>query len=168
MIVLTILRKARNFARRSRFEQAWFLPVWLLLGISRFVILFIPFRRLAPRLGIHSGITVWVPLIDSSQESKALLIARVVQTAARFTPWVSNCFPQAVAARVLLGLYHVPYCIFFGLVRDPVNATMKAHAWVASGKVSITGGLSFDQYTVVGCFVSPRLAAEMGLSTAGF
>jgi len=35
---------------------------------------------------------------------------------------------------------------------------MKAHAWVVAGRIPVTGGQSFGQFTVVGCFVAPRLA----------
>ena len=42
---------------------------------------------------------------------------------------------------------------------DPADpAGMKAHAWVAAGRVPVTGGVSFAQFTVVGCFVAPCLA----------
>lgn len=152
-----LTRKARGFARRPRFEQAWFLPAWLLLGASRLLILAMPFRSLAPHLGTHSGTAPWVPLVDARREATALSISRVVKMAARHTPWVSNCFPQAVTARILLGLYGIPYCIFFGVSRLPSDPEMKAHAWVAAGRVRVTGGASFAHFTVVGCFVAPGL-----------
>ena len=86
-------------------------------------------------------------------------IGRAVRLAARYTPWDSNCFPQAVVARLLLGLYGIPYALFFGLRRDPDSGAMLAHAWVAAGRVRVTGGESFGQFTVVGVFVSRNLAA---------
>lgn len=162
MNLSTLIRKVRNFARRSWFERAWFLPAWLLLGVSRFLILFVPFRHLALRLGTHAGIAPWVPLITRCQEARALSIARAVAMAARYTPWNSNCFPQAVAAKVMLGLCGVPNNLFLGVTRDPVEVTLKAHAWVAAGRVRVTGGGGFDQFTVVGCFVSSCLATSVG------
>jgi hypothetical protein len=43
--------------------------------------------------------------------------------------------------------------------RDPAAAAgAAAHAWVAAGRVSVTGGMGFFEFTVVACFVSPRLA----------
>ncbi|QVL50026.1 MAG: lasso peptide biosynthesis B2 protein [Thiocapsa sp.] len=153
-------RKARTFLRQPRFIQLWLVPLWFILGIGKVLIFTISFRRLAPRLGRQAGIAPWVPVLDPTQEARALLIGRAVRLAARYTPWVSNCFPQAIAARVLLGLYGLPYTLYFGLMRDPGNpAGMKAHAWVAAGRVRVTGGHSFGQFTVVGCFVSPRLTA---------
>ncbi|MGZ8158145.1 MAG: lasso peptide biosynthesis B2 protein [Methylobacter sp.] len=162
MIFSTLARKARNFAHRPWFEKLWFIPIWLLLGASRFVILTVPFRRLAFWLGVHEGIAPWVPLVDSRSETKALSISRVVQMAAKYTPWKSNCFPQALTARILLGFYGVPYSLFFGVNRDAEDAMLNAHAWVASGRVRVTGRTSFDQFTVVGCFVSPCLAIDRG------
>ena len=157
----TTARRIRNFSHRPWFEKAWFFPVWLLLGASRMFILAVPFRHLAPRLGKHAGVASWVPLVDAGCEARAASIARVVQMAARHTPWVSNCFSQAVAARLLLGLYGVPYCLFFGVTRNQAETMLNAHAWVVAGRVRVTGGASFDQFAVVSCFVSPRLATTV-------
>jgi hypothetical protein len=154
----TLRRKAGTFLRQPLFIQVWFLPLWILLGLSKAVIFTIPFRDLAPRLGRTSDIAPWVPLLNPAQEARALLVGRAVRLAAEYTPWDSNCFPQAVAARILLGLYGLPYILFFGLVRDAEEPSgVRAHAWVAAGRVRVTGGTSFGQFTVVGCFISPLL-----------
>lgn len=150
--------KTRSFLRQPRFMQVWFLPVWLLLGLGKAAIFTVSFRRLAPCLGTSAGVAPWVPVLTPDQEGRAWQIGRVVQLAARYTPWNSNCYPQAVAARVLLGLYRIPYALYFGLMRDPGTGEFRAHAWVAAGRVRVTGGMSFDQFTVVGCFVAPHLA----------
>lgn len=153
----TLWRKTGNFLRHSRFVQIWFIPLWFLLGASKVLIFTVSFHRLAPRLGRASDIAAWVPLLTPKQEALALRIGRAVQLAANYTPWDSNCFPQAMAARLLLGLYDIPYALYFGLMRDPVLAEMKAHAWVVAGRIRVTGGASFGQFAVVGCFISPSL-----------
>jgi hypothetical protein len=153
MLISICVRKARSFVRRPWFEKAWFFPVWVLLGVSRFVILTIPFRYVAPWLGTRQD-RPWLPLTDSEIEAKARSISRVVQMAANYTPWQSNCFPQAVTARILLGIHGIPYGLFFGVNLDDEDAGLNAHAWVASGRVRVSGGTSFGQFTVVGCFVS--------------
>lgn len=151
-------RKAATCLRQPLFIQVWFLPVWVMLGIGKALIFTLSFRRLATRLGRQAGIPPWVPLLSAAQEQRALMIGRVVRLTAKYTPWDSNCFPQAIAARVLLGLYGLPYALYFGLLRDPDDAAgIKAHAEVAAGRVRVTVGLSFGQFTVVGCFGSPRL-----------
>lgn len=158
MLLRTLRRKAGNFLRQPVFVKLWFIPAWLILGVAKALIFTVSFRRLAPRLGRQAGIAPWVPLLDRRQQIRALLVGRAIRLAANYTPWDSNCFPQAVAARVLLGWYGVPYALFFGLMRDPDTAEMKAHAWVAAGRAQVTGGPSFGRYTVVGCFVAPQLA----------
>jgi len=153
-----LLHKARSFLRQPLLSQIGFVPVYGLLGIAKLAIFTISFHRLAPWLGVNAGISPWVPLLDRTQEARALQVGRLVRLAARYTPWDSNCFPQAVVARLLLGLYDIPYVLNFGLMRDPATGEMKAHAWVTAGRIRVTGGASFGLYTTVGCFASPQLA----------
>jgi hypothetical protein len=152
-----LLRKGRSFCLLPGFSKLCLLPLWLLLGVSKALIFTISFQRLAARLGQPLGVAPWVPLVDARQRARALQIGRAVRLAAKYTPWDSNCFPQAVAARVLLGLYGVPYAMYFGLARDALTRETQAHAWVMAGPVAVTGGHSFAQFTVVGVFATPGL-----------
>jgi hypothetical protein len=131
--------------------------MWFILGVSKLLIFSVHFSKLAPRLGKKSDLIARVPLLNQHQEARALQIGRTIKLCARYTPWNSNCFPQALAARLLLGLYGIPYALFLGLKRDPSESELKAHAWVAAGRIYVCGGESFSHYTVVGCFVSPLL-----------
>jgi hypothetical protein len=154
--VSRIIRKLRSFLRYSRSEQAWFLAAWPLLGLSCLAIRALSFRRIAPCLGHRDGCP-WLPLMDSRTEARAARIGRSVRLAARYTPWESNCFPQAITARLLLGFLGIPYALFLGVARSSIDGPgMQAHAWVTAGRVSVTGGHSFDRFTVVGCFVALR------------
>lgn len=157
----TLQRKILSFLRQPRFTQLWFIPLWILLGLSKAAIFAVSFRHLAPCLGESIGVSSWIPLLEPAQEARALQISRGIHLTARYTPWNSNCFPQAVAARLLLGLYRIPYALYFGLMRDPETRGFKAHAWVAAGRVRVTGGASFDQFTIVGCFIAPQLTQEI-------
>jgi len=155
---IILARKVRSFAGLSIFAKLWLLPVWLALGLSRALILAMSFRRLAPHLGESLGVSTWTPITDEQQRARALAIGRTVRLAAKYSPWDSNCFAQAVVARLLLGVYGVPYALYFGLARDPQTRAASAHAWVRSGPVAVTGGASFGQFTVVGVFATPGLA----------
>ena len=127
--------KAMSFFRKPAFTKRWFIPVWLMLGISRLMI------------NTH--------LLSPQQEAQALRIARVIRVTARYCPWVANCFPQAMTARLLLGFYRIPYSLYFGLCRDPDTNEFKAHAWVTAGHIPVSGGQSFHFYTIVGCYLKP-------------
>jgi hypothetical protein len=153
-MIRTLIRKVRSFAGLPLFTKVWLVPAWLELGLSRALILVVPFRTLAPRLGTAQGTAANVPLLTPAQEARARAIGRTIRLAARYTPWTSNCFPQAVVARTMLGMHGIPYAIHFGLMPDG-NAGMRAHAWVVAGRVPVTGGHSFDHYTVVGVFAGP-------------
>lgn len=152
-----LMRRVRGFARLARFEQLHFVAAWVLLGLARLAIVAVSFRRLAPCLGASCGTGAWIPVLDTAAERRAGRIGRAVRLAARHTPWESNCFPQAVTARLLLGMHGIPYALYFGLARDAARpgTQLKAHAWVAAGRVCVTGGRSFGEYAVVGCFAAP-------------
>ncbi len=153
-MLVICLRKLRSARRAPRFVLLWLLPVWLLLGLARLLIQGLTFARMAPHLGHAMGTAAVLPLLTAPKQVQARLIGRTVQTAARYTPWESNCFPQAVVARLLLGLYRIPYTLCFGLMRGPASGEIQAHAWVAAGPVAVTGRFSFDRFTVVGVFTS--------------
>jgi hypothetical protein len=92
-------------------------------------------------------------LLDVQQQQKALSLGRAVRMAANYAPWNANCQAQAIAARILFGLFSLPYSIHYGLANDP-DAKLKAHAWLCSGPVQVTGGYAFDEFTVVAVFGS--------------
>lgn len=161
MFVRLLGRKIASFLQQPLWTRMWFGPAWLLLGVGKIAILILPFRRIAPRFGAPIGSHPWIPLATPRQQMRALQIGGAVRLAARYTPWESDCFPQAMAARVLLGLHGIPYVMFFGVRRDPASPAMDAHAWITTGRVSVTGGGSFGHFTVVGCFVAPWLAAAV-------
>jgi hypothetical protein len=148
-------RKVAAFLALPRFQKFWLGPAWIALGIARLAVLLVPFRHLGRFLGVAAGVYAWIPLATEAQCRRAEAIGQVVRRAAGYTPFDANCFAQALAARALLGLYRIPYALFFGVARDQLAAGLKAHAWVATGPVKVTGDESFSAFTVVGMYV-PR------------
>ncbi len=155
MLMISSPPRARlaNFLRHPWWEKMAFVPVWILLGVARAAIRLLEFERLAGALGTSVGVQVVVPLLHARQVARARRVASLVPWVAAHTPWRSDCFPQALVARLLLGLCGVPWSLCFGLARD-VNHALSAHAWVVAGPVSVTGGYSFARFTTVGCFTS--------------
>lgn len=136
-------------------DQAALPAIWLLLGCSRLAVLMVGFRHLSAILGANLGPHAYVPLLTTRQEERAARLGRLVHLVARYTPWQSNCFPQALTARLLMGFSRLPCAIYFGVASEPCSqGQLTAHAWTASGRVFITGGNGFAHYTVVACFVS--------------
>lgn len=128
------------------------LPAWLLLGMCRLLLWLVPLKHLAPVHGADLGVAVWLPLLSPAQIRRAQSVRAAIGIAARYSPWRATCYPQALCARLLLGLLHVPHVLCFGVRRT--EGTAQAHAWVMAGPVAVCGGDSFAHYTLVRAFAN--------------
>ena len=146
-----ILRTARTLARRSKLEKVWFLPVFVLLGLARLALLIAPFRRIAPHLGVMNPDGPAIPLATRAQMSRAYRLGRLIEATAAITPWQSKCLAQAMVAALALRVHRIPYLLCLGVAKDEAKG-LKAHAWVATDRVAVTGGRSFLGFAVVGAF----------------
>jgi len=150
---MLLIRKLKSFSKQSFMTQCLMVPAWLMTGLARLLVRLVPFRLFAQGLGTHHGVSAFIPLLDDKRQAHALSIGRAVRMSSTLAPWNANCQAQAIAARCLLGLFGVPYAVFYGVSKDPVEQ-MKAHAWVCSGPIQVTGGYGFDEFTVVAVFGS--------------
>lgn len=147
------MQRLRKFWRLSTGDR-WFLAeAALLTAVARMAILTLPFRWIAPWLGRHA---------ESTSEASAAVDGQVrhrvgwaVQAASRHLPWQSKCLVQAIAARLMLGRRGVAGTIYLGLARDP-DGQMKAHAWLRSGDLVVTGRRGMLQFTVLSSFAFGR------------
>jgi hypothetical protein len=130
------------------------------LGLTRLAILVLPFTVVRRALGDDQDprTPTTTPPLGHATLVRAARIGATVRLAARHTPWRSECYPQALTARILLGLARVPHVVSFGVRRD--GGELVAHAWVHVGDVPVTGGTGQD-YTEVGTFAwAPRSSAR--------
>jgi hypothetical protein len=148
---MRIVRLVRGFGHLGHKDQVRFVAAWSLLGLTRLMILLLPFtavRRLLGEGRSHQGPAPEV-VLDHDTQVRAARQGRIIEAAARHTPWRSECYPQALTARMLLGAARIPHVVSFGLRRD--DGELIAHAWVQAGGVPVTGGTGRD-YTEVGSF----------------
>ena len=161
-LIISLIRKTKSFISLSFVDQLFFPLVWLLLGMARIVILFVPFRAFSSWLGVHSNVNVSVPDLSIMQTNRAKRLGVLVKASAKVTPWKSECFPRALVACFLLRLARIPYVMHFGLAKNTDTSSsdpMKAHAWVVTGRVLVTGG-DGSGYKVVASYVSPLLCGH--------
>ena len=149
---MALRRKITTWSNLPRSQKLLFVVTIPLLGVARLAILVLPFRILARRLGEDFKTTPLVPLITTENKKIATLIGRSVRMAARYTPWQSKCLAQALVAGFLLEVLKIPHGLYLGVCRG-AESEMKAHAWVCSGPIYVTGGESFREFTVVASFV---------------
>ena len=153
-MIIQLFKKAKHFLNQPLFIKLWFFPLWIGLGISKLLIFTLSIERLTPFLGSPLDLHTKAPHITKLDTETAINMGRAIRLAARYTLWDSNCFPQAILARLMLRLYRIPHVLYFGLNRHHATHDLNAHAWVVAGQVSVTGGaLSFNQYTVVGAYL---------------
>ncbi len=148
--------KLKDILKYPAREYLFFAEAWLLLAISRSLILFRPFRKLLPLLGKQ----VSQPEADQAAsepvapEELLKMIQISILRAARRSPWRTMCFEQALTARMMLRRRHLKSVIFFGVNINPdeTDKKMTAHAWLICSGFTVTGGKKNDMFTVVGRF----------------
>ncbi|MCX7842964.1 MAG: lasso peptide biosynthesis B2 protein, partial [Clostridia bacterium] len=125
------------------------LEAFFLTGLSRFAILFFPFRNVASVMG--------KPMFETSQEleagfmEKAMEIAFILKKIPRYTPWQSKCLVQALTGQLMLRRRGISSTIYLGISKDE-NGGLLAHAWLRCGSVVITGDEFMSKYKQVACF----------------
>jgi hypothetical protein len=115
--------------------------IWLL--VARLWIIAVPFRRLAGRLSGDAGAG------RSDPDPKILeRISYAVNAAAANVPWRSDCFPQTIAARMLLKRFGYGSVIHLGVERVG-DAGLAGHAWLTCGSKVVVGGAELERYTEI-------------------
>jgi len=127
------------------------------LFIARLALVFIPFPRLARRLGTfvtpavaRATQTATDSALDQSRIAEE--IAWAVTRAARYVPFKAVCLPQAMAAQVMLKRRGVKSVMHFGAARG-TDKPLDAHAWLDAAGVEVTGYPVAENFAEIACFV---------------
>lgn len=143
----------RRLVGFSRKERRLFLESLLWGGLFRLIILLVPFRRIAPRLGVHM---VETPSDELSPER--LLLAREVAIAigraSRHVPWEAKCLVQAMTGKKMLRRRGIETTLYLGVAKKDGEGKegLQAHAWLRCGDKVILGGGGLKAFTVVSTF----------------
>jgi hypothetical protein len=138
--------------RRALLSEA---VVYLLA--ARLALIFLPFPRLARRLGTFVPPTDprAVPVRTRASQDQARLaedIGWAVTRAARYVPFKAVCLPQAMAARVMLKRRGVKSVMHFGATKG-TEKPLDAHAWLDAAGVEVTGYPVAENFAEIACFV---------------
>ena len=124
---------------RLPWRDKWLvLQVYVLLGMTRLAINTLPFARLERWLGPRMAETA--PELALEPMRQARRIAWAIRVTSPFTPWESNCFPQAITAKILLRRRGIPSTLYMGAAFKEGGATLEGHAWLRCGPLYVTGG----------------------------
>lgn len=142
--------RLRNWLRRWRQlgwrNRAMLIEALILLGLARAIIIFIPFKRVAPHLGQAQHATSTASLTPAIMHT-ARRIAYAIHLVSRHTPWTSNCFPQALAGHIMLRRRRIPNTLYLGVYKD--RTTFSAHAWLRHSDLVVTGGPGHERYAII-------------------
>jgi Transglutaminase-like superfamily len=127
------------------------------LSVARLALVFVPFPRLARRLGTfvspgdpRAGGAKFGP--PDKQTLLAQDVGWAVTRAARYVPFRAVCLPQAMAARVMLKRRGVGSVMHFGAAMG-LEKPIDAHAWLDAAGVEVTGYPVANNFTEIACFV---------------
>lgn len=123
---------------------------FVVLGAASLLIGACPHRWVRRLLGGPDDAQPAAVVLTPAQVLRAERTAVAIRRAVRRAPWRSDCYPQALTARVHLRVQRVPHRMSFGLRRSP-EGEMLAHAWVRAADVDVTGGDGAD-FAEVGSF----------------
>ena len=141
------MSNVRRTNKWRRFLQLDGADKWLLLratawlAIARVMLVVMPFRHLSARLSAETNSTQTEPDQELLQR-----IAFAISSAANNVPWRSDCFPQTIAARMLLKCFGYASTIHFGVDRVGEDG-LEAHAWLTCGGTVVVGGEDLNRYT---------------------
>ena len=144
----------------SRWRKFWGLSWgdrWLLveaaawLGGARLAIRVLPFRCIAPHLGVAGTETSGVD--DPDTFERVGRIGWALRTTSRHTPWESACLVQGVAGKGMLGVRGIASTLYLGVELDgDGEERMSAHAWLRCGTMVLTGANDRHRFKIVATF----------------
>ena len=133
--------KWRRFIQLDGADKWLLLRATVWLAIARIMLVVMPIGRLAARLSTENN-----PTQIESDRDLLKRITYAVAAAANNVPWRSDCFPQAIAARMLLKRFGYASTIHFGVDRVGEDG-LDGHAWLTCGETVVTGAAELDRYT---------------------
>lgn len=144
-------KKIKMFLSLKPKDKIFFVRTYFLCGYYRFVMLFVPFQKLAKKMGVlgHESHEI----INKKQIKYVLRVRKYVTMAGKNTPWESLCLVQALTAQRLLNNRQISSTIYFGLGKDADGKPI-AHAWLKHGGKIVVGENGVNEFSVVAMFGS--------------
>lgn len=119
------------------------------LARARFLIAWLPFRRVADRFGALSPDLAASAALPTDERARR--IGQLIRAVAPRLPWECMCLAQAIASKSMLERRGIPCEVFIGVAAGS-EKPFAAHAWSRSGSVYVTGGRGSGAFTVLARF----------------
>lgn len=131
-----------------------FIEAFILSGIYRFMMLYMPFKYVKKRLGEPKKESAREELLEVYRLAKE--IRELVLLTCKYTPWESECLIRAMLVQHFLKHKKIATTIYLGVNKDDLN-NMKAHAWLRCGEMIVTGQSQKRYFIQVAYFSNVRV-----------
>ena len=129
-----------------------FFEAWTCLAAARLAVVTLPFRKIAPYMGIQVDDLSFQPRPEAKDEKLHSIRCAINRAAAR-SPWRTKCLEQAIAARTMLQRRGEQSTIFLGVApTSKQQKSIAAHAWLMCNGEIVTGKKGVCDFTVIGKF----------------
>lgn len=146
-----LFKKLKKFFFSPWIQKVMLIEALILTGIVRFSILFIPFSKLARRIGKYKEEST--KQLSDREKYIVYNVAWSVVAIAKRTPWESKCLVKALTAQIMLKQRKISSTLYLGVSKDN-EKKLKAHAWLRCGEDIITGDNEREGFTVVAKFAN--------------
>jgi hypothetical protein len=134
---------------KMAFGDYWlFAEAWLLLAISRLLLVIAPFKKIVSLMQFKGT----NPVPDDKRLECLPRIQLAIARASTKSPWRTKCFEQALTAKMMTRRRGLPSVIYFGVKKETGSEKIDAHAWLKCGDFVVTGWQRMNSYTVVAEF----------------
>jgi hypothetical protein len=126
------------------------------LVVSAIVRIVIKFFAASVRLhwmGKPVGLQYQISDPNTEQLTSARAVKLAISRCHRYVPWNTECYTQALTARIMLRRRQIPMLLFVGFKKDE-GQSLQGHAWTSCGTYIMTGyRTDLTRFTINGCFL---------------
>ncbi len=142
---MSLYSKLQSFSRTDREVKFLFIRAYFLSAIVKFTLVFLTFKKI---LKWQGDANIESPL-HADQDS--LKYRKSIQSAIRlcdkYTFWKTECYTQALTAKILLKRKRIPSTVYIGFLKNN-EGTYEGHAWLRSYDMIITGAVEKNLFHV--------------------
>jgi len=142
---MRIIQKISSFLSLSREVKCLFFKAYFLSGLVKLTLIFLPFRKVLSWQGQINTSTPQNEDPTTAAFRKSLQQAMILCD--KYTLWKTECYTQAITAKILLNRKHIDGTIYIGFKKDQ-NGKYLGHAWLRSFDRIITGNIDIYSYSV--------------------
>lgn len=144
-----MIRKLKLFVALDYKTILLFLESFIYLGWARSQLIYRPFSKIAPSLGVFMEETHE----DIVGDQRVVLkhVRSAIHIMSKYTFWESKCLVRAIAAMKMLERRGIHSTLYLGTGKDD-SEKLIAHAWLRSGPIYVTGAEEMHRFTVTGKF----------------